>query len=125
MNEPYNSQLKPSSLINKITSLVILDIKPTQGKSNLNIAIAHLNIFIAMKKTASTLKSITEKKIIDTEMQFLKEEDYIKVFMKLFKDNEVAENDHFRFFLPNIYKSKYCYIFNILHLKIYLNCYKC
>ena len=58
-------------IINKRTTTpVTLEIRPTHGSSNLSIAIAHRNIFIAMKKKDQTLKVITENTTIDTMMQF-------------------------------------------------------
>ena len=60
-------------IINKrITTRVTLEIKPILGRSKFNIALAHLNIFIAMKKTDPTLKLITDNVSIDTIMQFPK-----------------------------------------------------
>ena len=56
-------------IVNKrITTPVILEIKPLHGRSNLNIALAHLNIFIAIKRTNSTLKLITKNASIDIVM---------------------------------------------------------
>ena len=56
-------------IINKsITTPVVIAIKPAKGRSNLNVALAHLNIFIAMKKIDPTLKLITDNSSIDTVM---------------------------------------------------------
>ena len=75
-------------IVNKsITTPVVLEIKPVKGRSNLNVALAHLNIFIALKKIDPTLKLITDNSSIDTVMQFTKGDDYTKVFINLFKDN--------------------------------------
>ena len=58
-----------ADIVNKrITIPVILEIKPLHGRSNLNIALAHLNIFIAIKRTNSTLKLITKNASIDIVM---------------------------------------------------------
>ena len=70
-----------------ITTPVTLEIKPILGRSKLNIVLAHLNIFIAMKKTNPTLKVVTNNDSIDTIMQFPKGEDYTKVFTNIVKDN--------------------------------------
>ena len=78
-------------IVNKrITTPVTLELKPILGKSNINIALAHLNIFISMKKTDPTLKLITDNSSIDTVMQFPKGEDYTKVFTNLIKDNRTS-----------------------------------
>ena len=78
-------------IINKrITTPVTLELKPVKGKSTVNVALSHLNIFIAMRKTDLTLKLITENASIDTVMQFPKGDDYTKVFMNLFKDTRTS-----------------------------------
>ena len=78
-------------IVNKrITTPVTLEIKPILGRSKLNIALAHLNIFITMKKTDLTLKFITDNASIDTIIQFPKGEDYTKVFTNIVKDNRIS-----------------------------------
>ena len=75
-----------SVIVNKrITTPVTLELNPILGRLNLNIALAHLNIFIATKKTDPTLKLISDNISIDTLMQFPKREDYTKVFTNLVK----------------------------------------
>ena len=62
-------QIATRVVINKrITTPVTLECRPTHGRSNLNVAVAHRNIFIAMKMKDSTLKILVETKIIDTEL---------------------------------------------------------
>ena len=78
-------------IINKrITTPVMLETQPVKGRSNINVALVHLNIFIAIKKIDPTLKLITEKASIDTVIQFPKGDDYTKLFTNLFKDNRTS-----------------------------------
>ena len=66
-------------IINKrITTPVICEMKLVKGRSNINVALGHFNIFIAMKKIDPILKLITENSSIDTVIQFLKGDDYKK-----------------------------------------------
>ena len=58
---------------------------PTHDSSNLNVAKAHRNIFIAMKMKDPTLTLISNKTVIDTELQFPEGNDYTNVFTKIIK----------------------------------------
>ena len=74
-------------IINKrIITPVILELKPVKGKSNVNVALAHLNIFIAMKKTDPTLKLITKNASINKVIQLPTGDDYTNVSTNLVKD---------------------------------------
>ena len=78
-------------IINKrVTNPFTLAIRPTHGCSNLNVVVAHRNVFIAMKMKESALKVLTETKTIDTEIQFLMGDDYTKAFCKLIKCNNTS-----------------------------------
>ena len=75
-----------SVIVNKrITTPVTLELRPTHGSSNLNVAKAHRNIFIAMKMKDPTLKLISNETVIDTELQFPEGNDYTNVFTKIIK----------------------------------------
>ena len=51
----------------RITTPVILQLRPSKGSTNLNVLKAHKNIFSAMKLINPTLKLITfQNEIIDT-----------------------------------------------------------
>ena len=41
----------------RIITPVMLETKPVKGRSNINVALAHLNIFIAIKKDRSHIKT--------------------------------------------------------------------
>ena len=59
-----------SVIVNKrITTPVTLELMPTHDSSNLNVAKAHRNIFIAMKMKDLTLKLISNETVIDTKLQ--------------------------------------------------------
>ena len=75
-----------SVIVNKrIATPVTLELRPTHGSSNLNVAKAHRNIFIAMKMKDPTLRSISNETLIDTELQFPEGNDYTNVFTKIVK----------------------------------------
>ena len=77
-------------IVNKrITTPVTLQIRPNKGSSNVNVAVAHRNIFSAMKLKDPTLKIITpQNDIIDTLLQFPEGSDYLKTFSKIIKDSK-------------------------------------
>ena len=77
-------------IVNKrITTPVTLQIRPNKGSSNVNVAVAHRNIFSAMKLKDPTLKIITpQNDIIDTLLQFPEGNDYTKTFTKIIKDSK-------------------------------------
>ena len=77
-------------IVNKrITTPVTLQIRPNKGSSNVNVAVAHRNIFSAMKLKDPTLKIITpQNDIIDTLLQFPEGNDYLKTFSKIIKDSK-------------------------------------
>ena len=55
-------------VIKRITIPVTLELRPTHGSSNLNVARAHRNIFISMKMKDPTLKLIANDSVIDIEL---------------------------------------------------------
>ena len=77
-------------IINKrITTPVTLQIRPNKGSSSVNVAVAHRNIFSAMKLKDPTLKIITpQDDIIDTLLQFPEGTDYTETFTKIIKDSK-------------------------------------
>ena len=75
-----------SVIVNKrITTPVTLELRPTHGSSNLNVAKSHRNIFIAMKMKDPTIKLISNETVIDSELQFSEGNDYTNVFTRIIK----------------------------------------
>lgn len=78
-------------IVNKrITTLVTLQFQPNKGSSNVNITVAHRNIFSALKLKNPTLKIIApQNNGIDTFLTFPDGNGYIKTFTKTFKDSRI------------------------------------
>ena len=77
---------------NRITTPVTLQIRPKSGKSSIEIAQVHRNIFHAMKMIDPTLKIITfQNKSIDTFDQFpIDETSYTETFKDINKDPKTS-----------------------------------
>ena len=77
---------------NRITTPVTLQIRPKSGKSSIEIAQVHRNIFHAMKMIDPTLKIITfQNKSIDTFDQFpIDETLYTETFKEINKDPKTS-----------------------------------
>ena len=77
---------------NRITTPVTLQIRPKSGKSSIEIAQIHRNIFHAMKMIDPTLKIITfQNKSIDTFDQFpIDETSYTETFKDINKDPKTS-----------------------------------
>ena len=78
-------------IVNKrITTLVTLQFQPNKGSSNVNVTVAHRNIFSALKLKTPTLKIIApQNNGIDTLLTFSDGNGYTKTFTKIFKDSRI------------------------------------
>ena len=79
-------------IVNKlVTTHVTLEIRPNKGNSNITVALAHRNIFFAIRVKDYTLKIVTpQNDIIDTLFHFPDESNYTKIFKKIFKCSKTS-----------------------------------
>ena len=79
-------------IVNKqITTLVILEIRPNQGRYILNVIKAHCNIFTAMEVNDPALKIVTSQNAtIDTLLQFPEGKEYKSTFSDMIKCSQTS-----------------------------------